>query len=238
MFRVGSEGYDIALTLFNPQGRLQQLEYAHRVIDRGLPIIGVTYKEGIVIGAAKVESKLIDKRKFHKVFAIDEHIAAAFVGMSSDARVLIDRLRTQCQMYRLTYDKPPSPYEISNELAQLLHIYTMYAGIRPFGVVLLIGGVYNNKKQLIYLTPDGSPKVFKAWGAGMGGAEIRDLLEKEYNENMTLLEAYNLIKRSIERSLDKKISPDNLEFAIIPIKTKKVEIIYGNELINRLEKRD
>ncbi|MEQ9714782.1 MAG: hypothetical protein ABGF52_04520, partial [Candidatus Asgardarchaeum sp.] len=131
-----------------------------------------------------------------------------------------------------------SPYEISNELAQLLHIYTMYAGIRPFGVVLLIGGVYGNEKQLIYLTPDGSSKVFKAWGAGMGGAEIRDLLEKEYNENMTLLDAYDLIKRGIERSLDKKISPDSLEFAIIPVKTKKVEIIYGNELINRLEKRD
>ncbi|MGQ4833372.1 MAG: archaeal proteasome endopeptidase complex subunit alpha [Candidatus Asgardarchaeia archaeon] len=239
MFGRESEGYDIALTLFNPQGRLQQLEYAHRVIDRGLPIVGLIIKEGILLSAAKVlNNKLIDKEKLHKIFVVDDHIAVTFAGMSGDARILIDYLRTQAQSHKLTYDTPIRPYVLAMELSKLLHVYTMYAGIRPFGVVLLIGGIINDTKELLFITPDGTVKAFSAWGAGRGSAEIKESIEKNYREGMNIKEAYKLIKDCMEKSLDKKIEPKDLEFGLIDIESKRAKIISGTDFISKFNIED
>ncbi len=239
MFGRESEGYDVSLTLFNPQGRLQQLEYALRVIDRGLPVVGLIVKEGVLLSAAKIfNSKLIDFEKLHKIYVIDEHIAVTFAGMSGDARILIDYLRTQAQTHKLTYDTSIKPSVLANELSRLLHMYTMYAGIRPFGVVLLIGGIANNERELLFVTPDGTVKMFSAWGAGRGSAEIKETIEAEYRKGMSLDEAYKLIRKCMEKSLDRKIKPSDLEFGLIDIEEKKAKIFSGPTFVSKYNIQD
>jgi proteasome alpha subunit len=94
--------YDRAITVFSPDGRLFQVEYALAAVDRGPTIMGVSCPEGVVIGAEeKVESKLQDPNFSQKIYAVDEHLGAAVVGISSDARILIDESRVYSQSNRL-----------------------------------------------------------------------------------------------------------------------------------------
>src|SRR3990167_1681033 len=97
-------GYDRASTMFSPDGRLLQVEYAKKTVKQGTPVIGIVCKDGVILIADKrVIDKLIVVQSVEKVFQIDEHIAAAASGIMSDARILIERAQILAQQHRVTY---------------------------------------------------------------------------------------------------------------------------------------
>ena len=83
-------GYDRAITVFSPDGRLFQVEYAREAVKRGTTAIGIKAKDGVVLLADKrVASRLLEMSSIEKIFLIDEHIGAATSGLVADARVLM-----------------------------------------------------------------------------------------------------------------------------------------------------
>ena len=149
--------YDEVITVFSPDGRLLQVEYAFETVYRSPTIIGVSCPEGVVIGAEEmVESKLRDPILSEKVYEVDEHLGAAIAGLSSDARVLIDYARIYAQSNRLMYDEPADVDTIARGIGDLMQLYTQYEGVRPFGVSIIFAGVDKVGSRLFTTDPSGS----------------------------------------------------------------------------------
>lgn len=131
--------YDEAITIFSPEGRIYQVEYALELVKRGAPVAGISTKEGVVLAAVEVlRSSLEDPRFSKKIYELDDHVATAISGNSPDARVLVREARLVCQGHRLTYDEPIGIESLTSSLGDLLQQYTQNAGVRPFGARLKV----------------------------------------------------------------------------------------------------
>ena len=99
-------GYDRAITVFSPDGRLFQVEYAREAVKRGTTAVGIKSEEGVVLLVDKrITSDLIESKSIEKIFQIDDHIGAVTSGLVADARVLIDRARIEAMVNRIYYDE-------------------------------------------------------------------------------------------------------------------------------------
>src|SRR3989338_10617593 len=133
-------GYDRAITMFSPDGRLLQVEYAKKKVKQGSTAIGIACKDGVVLVVDKrVTSKLLVPEAIEKMFVIDDHVAAAASGIISDARVLVDRAQMRAQQHSVTYDSKVDTISLVKEICDMKQICTQSAGLRPFGVSLLVG---------------------------------------------------------------------------------------------------
>jgi len=223
--------YDRAITVFSPDGRLFQVEYALETVYRGATVVGITCPEGVVIGAEeKVESKLQDPNFSQKIYEIDEHIGAAVVGLSSDARVLIDQARIYTQSNRLLYDEPIDVEMAAKRIGDLKQLYTQHAGVRPFGVSIIFGGVDKTGGRIYTTDPSGSYRAYKAVAIGIGKETVENILKKEYREDLTLEESIKLATKCLVSSLRARGEEPSIKIAVIPADTKKFRMLSEEEV--------
>ncbi|WP_457620835.1 archaeal proteasome endopeptidase complex subunit alpha [Methanopyrus sp.] len=208
--------YDRAITVFSPDGRLFQVEYAREAVKRGTTALGIKVEEGVVLGVDKrVTSKLIEPESIEKVYQIDTHIGAATAGLVADARVLVERARIEAQTYRYTYGEPIDVDVLVKTICDLKQVYTQHGGVRPFGTALLIAGVDTKGCRLFETDPSGALTEHKATAIGEGRQEALDVFEEEYREDMTLQEAIELAVRALYEASREETNADNLEIAVV-----------------------
>jgi proteasome alpha subunit len=223
--------YDRAITVFSPDGRLFQVEYALETVNRGYTILGISCPEGIVLGAEeKVETKLQDPEFTLKLYEIDDHLAAAIVGLSSDARVLIDQARVYAQSNRLMYDEPIDGEIITKRIGDVKQLYTQHAGVRPFGVSIIFGGVDKRGNKLFVTHPSGSYGSYRAVAVGIGRETVENILTKEYREDMNLEETIKLAVKCLTRSLEARGETPRVKIAVVPSATKEFRVVTDKEL--------
>jgi len=214
-------GYDRASTMFSPDGRLLQVEYAKKTVKQGTPVMGIVCKDGVLLLADKrVIDKLIVTHSIEKVFQVDEHIAAAASGIMSDARILIEKAQVIAQQYRVAYDEPMEPASLIKEVSNLKQAYTQYGGARPFGVSLLFAGV-NDGPQLFLTDPTGIHWEYKATAIGEFEDELKEILSKNYKDNLSLEEGIKLAVNSLKKVLGKDFNLDRLDGCSISTSDKK-----------------
>ena len=222
--------YDRAITVFSPDGRLFQVEYALETVYRGPTIIGITCPEGVVIGAEeKIESRLQDPNFSQKIYEVDAHLGAAVVGISSDARILIDESRTYCQSNRLMYDEPVDVEVVTKRIGDIMQLYTQHAGVRPFGVSLIFGGVDRTGPRIFTTDPSGSYKSYKAVAIGIGRETAEKMLEEEYREDLTLEEAIKLAAKCLLKAAQSRDEKTMIKLATVPTSTKRFKILSREE---------
>ncbi|MFQ6064690.1 MAG: archaeal proteasome endopeptidase complex subunit alpha [Candidatus Bathyarchaeia archaeon] len=222
--------YDRAITIFSPQGRLFQVEYALETVKRGGTIVGITCSEGVVIGAEEsIENELMDPDFSRKLFKIDDHLGVAIVGLESDARVLIDQARTYAQSNRFIYDELIDVEVIAKRIGDLKQAYTQFARMRPFGVSILFGGVDKTGKRLFATDPSGTHKSYKAHAIGAGRETVIKLLEKEYDEDMELEEAVQLAVKCLMKAMEARGLTPRIRVAVTPVQTKKFRMLTNKE---------
>ncbi len=228
-------GYDRAITVFSPDGRLFQVQYAREAVKRGATAVGVKCKEGVVLAVEKrVTSRLIEPESYEKIFQIDDHIAAASSGIIADARVLVDRARLEAQIYRLTYGEPVPLTVLVKKICDLKQAHTQYGGVRPFGAALLMAGV-NDKPELFETDPSGAYFEWKAVAIGSGRNTAMAIFEEKYKDEMNLEDAIRLAIFALAKTMEKP-SPENIEVAVITMKDKRFKKISSEEVANCLEK--
>lgn len=223
--------YDRAITVFSPDGRLFQVEYAVETVNRGATILGITCSEGVVLGAEEtIETKLEDPNFSWKLYKVDDHVGAAIVGLSSDARILIDQSRVYAQSNRLMYDDPIDIEVITKRIGDLKQLYTQHAGVRPFGVSILFGGVDRLGNRLFATHPSGSYRGYKAVAVGVGRETVINILKTEYHENMKLDEAIKLAIKCLVKALEAREQPTRVKISVIPSATKKLKELTDKEI--------
>ncbi|MFX0188690.1 MAG: archaeal proteasome endopeptidase complex subunit alpha [Candidatus Hodarchaeota archaeon] len=216
MFGGGQIKYDRALTVFSPEGRLYQVEYALEAVRRGTLAVAIKSNEDICLAALiKIPSNLMDADSIDKIFQVDDHIGVAISGLHADSRVLINYARVQAQSFRLTYDEPVHLNMLVKTIADLKQIYTQYGGIRPFGCSLFFIAIDSTGPQIYTTSPSGIYRTYKAFALGSGEATAREYIEKNYKENMNFKEVIDLALKAIKESIDEEMTKENIRLAYI-----------------------
>ncbi len=222
--------YDRAITVFSPDGRLFQVEYAMELVNRGATILAIQCNEGVVLGAEETVDPLEEAESSWKIFKLDDHIGAAIVGLSSDARVLIDQARVYAQSNRLTYDEPIDVEVITKRICDIMQLYTQHAGVRPFGISMIFGGVDKTGSRVFGTHPSGTYRGYKARAEGAGRETVLNVLKEEYRDPMKLEEATKLTIKCLVKALQARQLPIRVKIAIIPSETKKWKILSDDQV--------
>jgi proteasome alpha subunit len=217
--------YDFTNTVFSPDGRLLQVEYAMELVYRGATIIGIQCPQGVVLASEENLDPLEEADDSWKIFQLDQHVGTAIAGLSSDARVLIDQARIDAQSNKLTYDEPIDVDVLAEKVCSTQQVYTQHGGGRPFGVSLIIGGVDKTGAHLIATHPSGTCKGYKATAIGAGQDTAQPLLKAEYREDLQLEECIKLAVKCLVKALEARQLPPRIKIAVIPATTKKMSML-------------
>ncbi len=219
-------GYDRTATMFSPDGHLLQVEYAEKTVRLGVASVGVKCTDGVFIIADKrINNKLIEKKSANRIHEVDEHIIASTAGITSDARVLIDKIRLIAQQHRVTYDSPIDVESIIREVANIKQMFTQYGGARPFAVSTVIAGINENDSQLYSSDVTGNYFSYKAIAIGEHDEKINEILKIKYNDKLTIDNGIKLVLEIFKEILGKNFDLSRFDAAMIKKESKKLEKI-------------
>ncbi len=237
MFGGGQVKYDRALTVFSPEGRLFQVEYALEAVRRGTIAVAVKSEEDVCLAAQiKIPSVLMDADSIDKIFQVDEHVGVAISGLHADSRALINYARVQAQSFRLTYDEPARLSMLVKTIADMKQIYTQYGGIRPFGCALFFIGIDAAGTQIFTTSPSGIYRSFKAYALGSGEATAREYLTDNYKPDMSFEEIIDLSLKALKESIDEEMTKETIRLAYVRSKDKKFMLAEKPEIEQYLSK--
>ncbi len=229
-------GYDRAITVFSPDGRLFQVEYAREAVKRGTTAMGIKGEDNVVLMVDKrISTDLLEPRSIEKIFHLDNHIGAATSGLVADARQLIDKARLEGQVNQMSYGEKIDVRTLTRNICDHLQQYTQYGGVRPFGTALLIAGVYNDKPKLFETDPSGAMMEYKATSIGENRSEIMEFFEENYEKGLDVSGAIELGFEALEEHQEKELNAESLELGVAKTKTNEFEKIEEEKVESYLE---
>jgi proteasome alpha subunit len=233
------QAYDRGITIFSPDGRLYQVEYAREAVKRGTASIGVRTSDGVVLAVDKrIRSPLMERSSVEKLHKADDHIGIASAGHVADARQLIDFARRQAQVNQLRYGEPVGVETLTKEITDYIQQYTQVGGARPFGVALIIGGIVNGEPRLFETDPSGTPYEWKALAVGADRGDIRDYLEEHYDEGMDLDEGVDLALAALASVNEDGLTPEGIGVATVDVETETFGQLTDEEKETHLAEAD
>ncbi|WP_330631939.1 archaeal proteasome endopeptidase complex subunit alpha [Halocatena halophila] len=233
------QAYDRGITIFSPDGRLYQVEYAREAVRRGSASIGVRTADGVVLVAEKrLRSPLLVESSVEKLHKTDDHIGIASAGHVADSRQLIDYARQRAQVDQLRYDEPIGVETLTKAVTDNIQQYTQVGGARPFGVALIIGGVEDGTPRLFETDPSGTPREWKALAVGEHRSDIESYLQEEYEQEMDLDAGIGLALNALASVNDEGLAPTGLSVATVTVEGEQYSVLDDETVTAHLEEHD
>ena len=224
------QAYDRGITIFSPDGRLYQVEYAREAVKRGTASIGVRTNDGVVIVVDKrIRSPLMERDSVEKIHKADDHIGIASAGHVADARQLIDFARERSQVNRLRYGEPIAVETLTKEVTDYIQQYTQVGGARPFGVALIVAGVADGEPRLYETDPSGTPYEWKALAVGADRDDTREYLEENYSDELDLEGGVQLAMEALASVNDDELAPEGIGVATIDVESEAFSELTDEE---------
>jgi len=233
------QAYDRGITIFSPDGRLYQVEYAREAVKRGTASIGVRTEGGVVLAVDKrIRSPLMERSSVEKIHKVDDHIGIASAGHVADARQLIDFARRRAQINRLRYGEVVGVETLTKEVTDHVQQYTQIGGARPFGVALMIAGVSDGQPYLYETDPSGTPYEWKALAIGADRGDVREYLEEHYEADVGLDDGVGLALEALASVNDGELTPEGVGVATIAVEDAQFRELDDAETQAYLEDLD
>lgn len=229
------QAYDRGSAMFSPDGRIYQVEYAHEAVSQGAPSVAVRVPDGVVLAVRRrLRSPLLVGESVEKLHKIDNHIGIASTGHVADGRKLLEFARQQAQVNRLRYEEPITIEALTKALTDNIQEYTQMGGTRPFGVSLLIGGVYDGEPALYEADPSGNPTSWKARAVGSNASSAQDYVEDHYDETASVDDAIDLALGALAETDEDEITPETVSVAVIDTGTATFRRIENESVRDHL----
>lgn len=213
-------GYDRAITVFSPQGRLYQVEYAREAVKKGTISLGIVYGDGVLLAADKnITENLMLADSVEKIYKIDEHLGGATAGLVADGRRIIDKARILSQSHKITYDESIPVDLLTRQVCDYQQLHTQIAGVRPFGTALLLAGV-DGKPRLFETDPSGSFWEYKAAAIGENADNVKKIFNRSYKEDMSLDQAIGLALKALYKGTEERFNKQSIELSYISMNKK------------------
>ncbi|KAF5023895.1 hypothetical protein F66182_4054 [Fusarium sp. NRRL 66182] len=240
-----ADRYSFSLTTFSPSGKLVQIEYALNAVNQGITALGIKATNGIVLATEKKSSSpLADQSSLEKISDITPNIGMVYSGMGPDYRVLVDRARKVSHTgYKRIYNEYPPTRILVQDVARVMQEATQSAGVRPYGVSLLIagwdegiepeeetetteeseekkvnrktGGIHKGGPMLYQVDPSGSYYPWKATAIGKSATKAKTFLEKRYSEELELEDAIHIALLTLKDNIEGEMNGDSIEIGIV-----------------------
>ncbi|KAH7868768.1 nucleophile aminohydrolase [Lentinula edodes] len=210
--------YDSDNTVFSPQGRLHQVEYALEAVKQGSAAVGLRSKTHSVLLALKRSTGELASYQ-QKMFRIDDHVGIAIAGLTSDARVLSNFMRQQAMSSKMAFNRPVPVNRLVSAIADKAQVNTQEYGRRPYGVGFLVIGQDKSGPHLYEFSPSGNSYEYYAMSIGARSQSAKTYLEKHY-ESFADCSLEDLIKHGLHAlretlQQDKDLNVNNTSIGIV-----------------------
>ncbi|DBA70895.1 hypothetical protein WJX82_006779 [Trebouxia sp. C0006] len=243
----GSGGYDRHITIFSPEGRLYQVEYAFKAVKAaGITSIAVRGKDSVcVVTQKKVTDKLIDPTSVTHMFKITKQIGVLVTGQLADAKSQVQKARSEAAEFRFKYGYEMPVDFLAKVLADQAQVYTQHAYMRPLAVMPIIIGIDEERgPQLYKVDPAGYYVGYKATSAGAKDQEAENYLEKKFkgNPQYTFDEAVQTAIAALQSVLSEDFKPSEIEVGVVRDDASKAFRVLSNseveEHLTAISERD
>ncbi|KAL7515564.1 hypothetical protein ACHAXN_012724 [Cyclotella atomus] len=173
--------YDHHISIFSPQGRLYQMEYAFKAASSsGLTGIALRGKDSaVVVTQRKVPDRLVVPKSVSSVYTITPKLGVLATGMLADVKSAVQRLRYEAADFEFKYGYAVPPAVLAKRMADIAQVNTQSASMRPLAVVLLLVGIDDEKgPTVLKVDPAGHYLPFKGTASGNKEQEATNFLEK------------------------------------------------------------
>ncbi|KAK9797004.1 hypothetical protein WJX73_003416 [Symbiochloris irregularis] len=215
----GSSGYDRHITIFSPEGKLYQVEYAFKAVKSvGITSIAVRGKDcACVVTQRKVPDKLLDPTSVTHLFKVTKWIGLLVTGLPADSRAIVQKARAEAAEFRFKYGYEIPVDFLAKVMADQAQVYTQHAYMRPLGVVPILVGIDEERgPQLFKVDPAGYYVGYRATSAGAKEQEAENFLEKKVkNNNMTLAQAVQTAIAALQSVLSEDFKASEIEAGVV-----------------------
>ena len=192
---VPSTGFDFENVQRNRMiSNMQGANMLPTPMKTGTTIVGVVYKDGVVLGAdtrATSDTEVAEKN-CEKIHYIAPNIYCCGAGTAADTEKITDLISSQLELLRMNTHSNSRVITACTLLKRRLFQYQGH-----ISAALVLGGVDSTGPHIYQIAPHGSTAKLSYTTMGSGSLAAMAVMEASYQEDMTEAEAVKLVQRSI-----------------------------------------